>query len=161
MNKNLKYIFAIILIALFGALVAGSKNQIKSLSHKLIAFADEHEDEDEHEDREEDEDDDEHEERKTTKTEEVVEYETVEEPAETQTVTTVVAQGFDIDTDGDKLVDKIDPNPTISEIELFTDDDMDGVPNAHDHFHGEDDFAYIDFVDSNNNGIADDLEPKQ
>ncbi len=161
MNKNFKYFLAILLIALFSAVIIGSKTHLKSFSNSLIAYADDHEDEEDEEEHEDEDDDDDDDDEKSSNTEETVEYETVEEPIIVQTTTVVVSQGFDVDTDGDKLVDKIDPNPTILEIELFTDDDLDGVPNAYDHFQGEDDYTFVEFVDTNSNGIVDDLEPKQ
>ncbi len=66
--------------------------------------------------------------------------------------------GYGQDTDGDKLVDAIDPNPTVIESEFFTDDDKDGVPNAFDEHKGEDDFKYKVDSDSNNNGVLDSYE---
>ncbi len=71
---------------------------------------------------------------------------------------TVVDPGFDRDTDGDLLVDALDPDPTIKQQEFFTDDDGDSVPNALDKHKGEDDLVYISFEDTNNNGILDSLE---
>ena len=68
---------------------------------------------------------------------------------------TVVDAGYDIDTDGDILVDAIDPNPTIPEPHLYTDSDGDGVPDATDAYPNEDDFVYVVFEDLNENGILD------
>jgi hypothetical protein len=65
---------------------------------------------------------------------------------------------FLIDTDGDRLVDAIDPEPTRDNREYFTDTDDDGVPDAFDQYHDEDDFSYHDDTDSNGNGILDSYE---
>ena len=59
------------------------------------------------------------------------------------------------DTDGDGLVDAIDPHPTIPESEFWTDTDSDGIPNAYDKHHDEDDFSYFDDTDANHDGILD------
>ena len=65
---------------------------------------------------------------------------------------------FLVDTDGDLLVDAIDPEPDFDQREYFTDTDGDGVPNAFDKYHDEDDFAYHDDDDANKNGILDSYE---
>lgn len=128
------------------------------------------EDED-HEDEEDEEDEDEEDrsDEDDYQAEEEFEYiyvstpieEVVETPAETLTginYVKVIDAGYDRDTDDDLLVDAIDPNPTIPQKELYTDDDADGVPNAYDAHPGEDDFLYLDYTDENNNGILDLLE---
>jgi FtsZ-interacting cell division protein ZipA len=84
---------------------------------------------------------------------EVVEYRSVPEK---RTVTEVA---YTLDTDGDALVDAIDPDPSIAQQEYFTDTDGDGMPNALDLHHDEDDFAYFEFeIDENGNGILDSYE---
>jgi hypothetical protein len=65
---------------------------------------------------------------------------------------------FLTDTDGDLLVDAIDPEPNRDQREYFTDTDGDGVPNAFDKHHDDDDFAYYDDDDTNKNGILDSYE---
>ena len=65
---------------------------------------------------------------------------------------------FLVDTDGDLLVDAIDPEPNFDQREYFTDTDGDGVPNAFDKHHDEDDFAYHDDDDADKNGILDSYE---
>ncbi len=127
----------------------------------LVAFAeddDDDEEEEEEEDEEEDDEDDEEDEspssaKKSSQTEtvtkQVVTYETriVNDPE------------FLIDTDQDGLVDGVDPEPNFDFREYFTDIDGDGVPNAFDKHHDEDDFSYHDEeVDENNNGILDSYE---
>ena len=64
------------------------------------------------------------------------------------------------DSDGDGLVDAVDPSPYIKQSEYFIDTDGDSVPNAIDKHHDEDDFAFFDDVetDSNNNGLLDSYE---
>lgn len=65
---------------------------------------------------------------------------------------------FLVDTDGDLLVDAIDPEPNVDQREYFTDTDDDGVPNAFDQYHNEDDFSYHEDTDTNNDGILDSYE---
>ncbi len=65
---------------------------------------------------------------------------------------------FLTDTDGDGLVDAIDPEPQYDQRKYFTDSDSDGVPDAFDQHPGEDDFAYHDDEDMNLNGILDSYE---
>lgn len=158
-----------IIITIFILLVGISINfryatKIKNLLvHNTISKVYAEDDEDEKEDeKDEDEDEDE---KDDDNNEEESYYETVTVPS--PKVTTQQPQiryiyvtdvGYDRDTDGDKIVDALDPNPTISEYDLFTDDDNDGIPNAHDKYKDEDDFLYADFIDANNNGILDELE---
>lgn len=136
-----------------------------------------HEDKEEHEEDHEDEDhEDEDEHRSSNNDTQYVEYVVYEgkeiptyENSQPQTITetvtvpviktiTVIDDGYDIDTDGDLLVDAIDPHPEIHEKLLFTDTDNDGVPDATDAYPDEDDFLYILFPDENQNGISDFLE---
>lgn len=140
--------------------------------------------EDSHEDKEdehEEEDEDDHKSNDDTteyEYEEYVVYTTPENPVQTSTKTseskpvttqvvetvpvityvTVVDNGYNVDTDGDGLVDALDPNPEVHQKEFFTDSDGDGVADAYDRYPGEDDFHYIQFQDDNNNGILDFLE---
>lgn len=144
----------------------------KSTNLHLIAYANHDEpEEDEHEDEEdehEEEDEDEHEDYEEYEQTEYVEY-TVYSGSEVPTNTlitevpvttyvTVVDSGYDIDTDGDGLVDAIDPHPSTPEVLLYTDSDNDSVPDANDAYPDEDDFLYIMFEDVNENGILDFLE---
>ncbi len=63
------------------------------------------------------------------------------------------------DTDGDGLVDGIDPDPSVHQQEYFTDTDGDSVPNAFDLHHDADDFSYIEeATDTDGNGILDQFE---
>lgn len=84
-------------------------------------------------------------------------YEEVLLPIVTKVVD-VLPLEFINDSDGDKLVDAIDPNPNTPEWDFFTDDDLDSVPNALDRYPGEDDFSYVPFEDTNKNGINDAIE---
>ncbi len=131
----------------------------------------EDEDEDEHEDEDE-EDEDEHEDEEETsvqetkstpkaskKTETVRTVQEVIEYKPVQKTVTVTEDAYTKDTDGDSLVDAIDPDPLVDQRQYFTDDDNDAVPNALDQYPGEDDFSYYDFeTDDNNNGIIDSYE---
>ncbi|MFZ1654323.1 MAG: hypothetical protein WBO92_00245 [Candidatus Moraniibacteriota bacterium] len=125
------------------------------------------EDEEEHEEDEREEDDGEKESEqpkaasktsqskpKTVKVvKDVVEYRPV---ARTVIVT---EEAYATDTDGDLLVDAIDPDPKVPQSEYFTDVDEDGVPNAIDRHPDEDDFSYYEFeTDGDNNGILDSYE---
>jgi len=69
---------------------------------------------------------------------------------------TILDEKFRIDTDGDLLVDGLDPHPTVPESEYFTDDDEDAIPNAVDRYPGEDDFfVFGDEDDRNRDGLLD------
>lgn len=126
----------------------------------MTVHADDDEDKEEDDEDNKDEGQKESEEEKSkprTKTvrvvKEVVEYRPV---AKTVIVT---EEGYTIDTDGDLLVDAIDPDPKVPQSEYFTDIDDDGVPNAIDRHHDEDDFSYYEFeTDDDNNGILDSYE---
>jgi hypothetical protein len=132
-------------------------------SYIVRAEDDEEEDEHEEEDEEDEEDDeDEHEEEDEYYEEE---YEIIYEevpveyyPVPQVTYVWVTDEGYDVDSDGDILVDAIDPNPFIHQSELFTDSDGDSVPDAYDIYPGEDDYYYIEDFDDNNNGILDSYE---
>lgn len=90
-----------------------------------------------------------------TKTDTVTRYET--KPVITQTVT--MPKEFQRDTDGDFLVDAIDPDPTTAQWEYFTDSDEDGVPNVYDKYPNENDFSFYEQgADANNNGLVDSYE---
>lgn len=69
---------------------------------------------------------------------------------------TILDEKFRVDTDGDLLVDGLDPHPTVPEAEYFTDDDEDAIPNALDVYPGEDDFfVFDDEDDGNKDGLLD------
>ena len=92
-----------------------------------------------------------------TKTKTIIQNITEYKPI-TKTVV-VTDEAYQKDTDGDGLVDAIDPDPFKAQSEYFTDTDGDGVPNAFDQHHDEDDFAYYDSeTDENGNGIIDSYE---
>jgi len=67
----------------------------------------------------------------------------------------VVEEGYAVDSDGDELVDAIDPDPNVKQQEYFTDSDGDGIPNLYDAYPDEDDFLYIETLDANDNGVLD------
>lgn len=178
-----KTLLRILIIALFLFSYSTLRFNLLDFVKPTAIFAEHEDEEDEHEDEEEDHEDEEDEEddhdddddRYQTKEddeqkieyiiEEVVPNKTTLGPAQTTTTTkpviryiTIVDPGFDVDSDGDKLVDALDPNPTIPEQDFFTDDDDDGVPNVSDEHPGEDDYLYLTFEDENLNGILDSLE---
>lgn len=86
----------------------------------------------------------------------------IQEVVETIPVTETYVEtdpGYDIDSDGDGLVDAIDPDPVVSQTAYFTDDDGDSVPNAIDTHPGSDDLLMLDeLTDANANGILDSYE---
>lgn len=114
----------------------------------------EEEDEDEREDERSNDEEDQTSKPKTIKVlKEFIEYQPV-----TKTIV-VTEEAYSKDTDGDILVDAIDPDPLVPQNEYFTDIDGDGVPNALDRHHDEDDFTYFEVeTDTNNNGLLDSYE---
>ncbi len=128
------------------AVVEGQKTSNGSFSFSLVAFA---EDEDE-------DDEDEEDERDPSSGKTIMQ--TITQQVTTYEIRRVNDPEFLIDSDGDLLVDAIDPDPSHDQREYFTDTDMDGVPNIFDKHHDEDDFAYHDDTDLNGNGILDSYE---
>lgn len=113
-------------------------------------------DEDDEDDERDDEDDNQKktvsstEQSVTTKTTYVVTYKQVEKKE------VVLPEEYQRDTDGDVLVDALDPHPNIPEQQYFTDDDDDAVANAFDVYPGEDDLLTLDdSEDQNRDGILD------
>ncbi|MGK2848725.1 MAG: hypothetical protein ACSLEX_01505 [Minisyncoccota bacterium] len=74
--------------------------------------------------------------RTTLVIQEVIEYRPVQETV------TVTPEDYRWDTDGDTLVNAIDPDPLIPQSEYFTDTDADGVPNVIDLYPGNNDFVW-------------------
>lgn len=158
------YFFTLLVFALGGLTLILSVTSTRysweyfSPAFSLVASADDDDDDDEDEDEEDEDDEDDKSSgakksssKKTilqTVTKQVVTYETklMNDPE------------FLTDSDGDLLVDAIDPEPERDQREYFTDTDGDGVPNAFDQHHDEDDFAYYDDTDENKNGILDSYE---
>jgi|GEM_PF-1431420 len=162
-----------VLIILLATLLFGNTSRLSLVtrgflenSTRLTALAEEdEEDEEEEEDEESEEDEDKEDESEDDEdsseyeqqSEEVVMYESLELPA--PIYKKVVDPGYDADTDGDGLVDAIDPNPLIHQKDFYTDSDGDSVPDALDTHQGDDDFSFVEFTDTNSNGINDLLEP--
>ena len=126
-------------------------------SFVLTAFAGK-EDEDDEEDDEDEDDRPSSSTKKSSSTKAILQ--TVTKQVVTYETRLVNDPEFLTDTDGDFLVDAIDPEPTVDQREYFTDTDGDGVPNAFDQHHDEDDFAYHDEEDGDKNGILDAYEYK-
>ncbi len=143
--------FAVVLgVFLAVLLVFPVDANVRTGERSLVSVVHADDDEDEDEDEEEDKDDD-----KKKETVEVTRYEV------RQVVRTVVvlAPEYETDTDGDLLVDGVDPDPRVHQREYFTDTDDDGIPNVFDRHHGEDDFAYYDGEDdADSNGLLDSYE---
>jgi hypothetical protein len=120
----------------------------------VFADDDEEEDEDEDEDDEDDKDEDDEDDEKNTETR-VQESVITTYRLVTKTVT-ILDEKFKVDTDGDTLVDGLDPHPTVPEAAYFTDDDEDAVPNALDAYPGQDDFfVFEDEADQDQDGLLD------
>lgn len=125
----------------------------------LVALADRDEDEDEDEDEEDEDDEDDEEDESSSSAKKSSQTETVTKQVVTYETRIVNDPEFLVDTDQDGLVDGVDPEPNFDFREYFTDIDGDGVPNAFDKHHDEDDFSYHDEeTDKNNNGILDSYE---
>lgn len=164
-----KYIF-IFLFILFGLLQVSHIPYINNTLTQVFADddndEDEHEDEDDEEDEEEfeDEDDEDYEDDEyEEKTIYVTEYVTLApeetlEPVSVPVYKTIVDPGYNIDTDGDGLVDAIDPDPQVHQKRFYTDTDGDSMPDAFDVNPNVDDFYLLDEADSNGNGIIDSYE---
>lgn len=89
----------------------------------------------------------------------VTTYVTKYETRQVSKVVTVTPPEYGTDTDGDGLVDAIDPDPNRPQKDYFTDSDGDSVPDAYDRHPGEDDLAYVESgTDQNGNGIVDAYE---
>lgn len=155
-SRRIGAFFGIFLVALFlfgGSLIGRDGGE--GYPRVGIASADDDDDDDEDEDDEDDDEDEEEEDREERKeTISVTRYEV----RQVSRVVTVLAPEYGRDTDGDLLVDGIDPNPLVHQKEYFTDTDGDGVPNVFDRFSGEDDFAYFEEDDADRNGILDTYE---
>lgn len=124
------------------------------IGEKFFVPAAHAEEEDEEDEEEEGDDRDE----KEDNAKEAVEVTRYEVRQVVQTVA-VLAPEYETDTDGDLLVDGVDPNPRVHQREYFTDTDGDGIPNVFDRHHDEDDFAYYDGEDdADSNGLLDSYE---
>ncbi len=138
-----------------------AQNVADVLSPGVVLADDEDEDDEDEEESDENEDDenddDEKEGTKISFQESVVTtYRTTYQLVE-KTVTTL-DEKFKIDTDGDLLVDGLDPHPTTPESAYFTDDDEDAVSNAWDAYPGKDDFfVFDDEADQDHDGLIDAL----
>lgn len=143
----LSSILAVVLIS--GAATAGyfGGSLASSASWFPVAWA-----EDEDEEDEEDEDDEEDEEEKESKPVEKI----VTTYQQVQRTIVMLDEKFKIDTDGDRLVDGLDPDPLVSQLAYFMDEDEDAVPDALDRFPGADDFfAFEDSEDQDGDGVLD------
>jgi hypothetical protein len=171
MHLSLKTIIFLGFVVIFGTLSGKFTSDIPWVQTHFVSRASAEDDDDEFEVEDEDDDrktsvqtapsstsTDKQTKKTSTKTiqviQNVVEYTTV-----TKTID-VTEEQYKKDSDGDLLVDAIDPSPLVKQSEYFTDTDNDGVPNAFDRRHDEDDFAYFDDAekDANNNGILDSYE---
>jgi len=153
--KQILTIFLITIISLFlfsFSLLKSSNNILSNLKQTLIQKVSAEDDEDEKDDSEEKDDAP----KLTTTTQETVT--TVENPTPVVKTVRVPTGAYAIDTDGDKLVDAIDPDPKIPQQMYFTDSDGDSIPDVFDQYPGQNDFQFVDDTDSNNNGIWDSLE---
>lgn len=172
--KNLQK-FILILLVLFTLFSYKNLNNyfnIQTLDFTKVIADDDEDDEEEQEDKKEEEREEEEEEHRSSedntptpnKEEFAPKTQVNEEPKITykeETYTeyvTITDADYAKDSDGDKLVDAIDPDPKRSQLDFFTDNDMDGIPNIYDAFDGKNDFLYLGNSDENNNGIIDSYE---
>ncbi|HWQ60194.1 MAG TPA: hypothetical protein VN420_03530 [Candidatus Fimivivens sp.] len=151
--------FLVAFLAVFAFLsfpfLGTSKN---ALNHPFVktVFGESDDEEDEEDDDEEDDD------GGSGSSKVVTTYVTQYVTKQVPTTVTVTPSEYLTDTDGDGLVDAIDPDPTHREQEYFTDSDGDSVPDIFDRHHGEDDFAYVESgTDADENGIIDAYEYTQ
>ncbi len=102
-----------------------------------------------------DDDDDEDDADGSSKTIYVTEY----QERQVSRIVVVTPPEYRTDSDGDGLVDAIDPEPRRRQQEYFTDTDGDSVADAFDMHHDEDDFLYDEAgTDTDGNGIIDSYE---
>jgi len=139
-------------LSVSGSCLVSSFGAPSSVRQWLVPAALGEDDGDEKEDEEDDDDEGGSTRAKTT-------YETRYEIRQVTKTVTVTPPEYRTDTDGDGLVDAIDPDPAIRQQEYFTDTDGDSVANAFDRHHDEDDFAYSEInSDADGNGIVDAYE---
>jgi hypothetical protein len=163
---NIRFFITLLIIILLipiSLFVVNRYDFLFSSNLSTIALAeskDDHEEEDEDDEDDDDEHDEDDHKEDEVEYEEVVVYESAEPPPPPEKrYITITDPGYNIDTDGDKLVDALDPDPQVPQQDYFTDSDGDSVPDALDEYQGEDDFKYIEFEDNNLNGVIDVLEP--
>jgi hypothetical protein len=118
----------------------------------VVHADDDKEEEDEKDDEEEEEEDDASLSGETTAPQPITETKSI--PVKVVTI----APEYSTDTDGDKLVDAIDPNPDVPQEKYFTDSDSDGVPDAFDQYPDANDFYITADSDDDGNGISDSIE---
>lgn len=118
----------------------------------------------EEEDEEDEEDDDEDgstggDTSSSSSTKAVTTYVTRYETRQVSKTVLVTPVEYQADTDGDGLVDAVDPDPKRHQKEYFTDTDGDSVADAFDLHHDDDDLTYVEgSADMNGNGIIDSYE---
>ncbi len=155
MKSRLAFSIILALALLLGAAVAsyqiGMMFAASSWFPTAWADDDDEDEDDDDEDENEDDDEDEDDEKESKPVEKIITtYQQV------QRTVVVLDEKFRIDTDGDLLVDGLDPDPAVSQLAYFMDDDEDAVPNALDRFPGADDFfAFEDSDDQDGDGILD------
>lgn len=156
--RKITYGFAIFIFVTamaMGGTIAYFRVVSRSLISSVYAEDDGEEKYDEEEEEEYEKGESEEPTSQTVKTKSVPIYKTV---LVTKIITTLDPI-FTTDQDGDRLVDGLDPHPTVPEREYFTDDDDDGVSNVFDMYRDEDDFAYYEEEnDDNGDGILDSYE---
>jgi hypothetical protein len=151
------FLFSFALLGVVGSMLwYPEARNVSTVLFPGVVFAEDDEDEEDEEDEEDDEDeedeedDDEKDTKKSYQESVITTYKLVE-----KTVTTL-DEKFKIDTDGDLLVDGLDPHPTVPESAYFSDDDEDAVPNAVDAYPGKDDFfIFDDEADRDEDGLID------
>ena len=131
---------------------------------RVLGDSAENEEEDDEDEDEDDEDEDEDDSAvfsagSSSSTKTVTTYVTRYETRQVSKTVLVTPVEYQTDTDGDGLVDAIDPDPKRHQKEYFTDTDGDSVADAFDLHHDDDDLTYVEgSADRNGNGIIDSYE---
>lgn len=159
------FLFSFALLGVVGSMLwYPEARNVSTVLFPGVVFAEDDEDEEDEEDEEDDEDEEEEEDEDEEDEDEDEDGDTKKSYQESvittyrlveKTVTTL-DEKFKLDTDGDLLVDGLDPHPTVPESAYFSDDDEDAVPNALDKYPDEDDFfLFQDEDDQDKDGILD------
>ncbi len=159
------FLFSFALLGVVGSMLwYPEARNVSTVLFPGVVFAEDDEDEEDEEDEEDDEDEEEEEDEDEEDEDEDEDGDTKKSYQESvittyrlveKTVTTL-DEKFKLDTDGDLLVDGLDPHPTVPESAYFSDDDEDAVPNAVDAYPGKDDFfIFDDEADRDEDGLID------
>lgn len=132
------------------------------LGSRVLGDSSEREDEDDEGDEEDEDDKDDSANSgagSSSSTKTVTTYITRYETRQVSKTVLVTPVEYQTDTDGDGLVDAVDPDPKRHQKEYFTDTDGDLVADAFDLHHDDDDLTYVEGgADADGNGVVDSYE---